>query len=328
MGLTPRSIGRLPTRDPDVVEIVLRVVAPGQWSPHWERDPIVGWRGRRSAVGIVRTAACSTEYRHNADGFRDGERRVERAGAETGVLCVGDSFTRGWGVPFDAVYTRELERLLERGGRSVEVVSQAVGGYNAVQSLLLLRDEGFACDPDIVIHQATENDLPANGRRSPTGGPWEHPYAELRGGRLVIAGTPIQPLSPIGWIKYQLPRHSRLACVVRLSVARLRARLARPPERAPGGGPMRDEPSSDDAFRLFAELVRMMDRECAARGARFILIADLPLGPERASYWRATSGGVEAHFVREHLLRRERERRASRRSFPATATGLRPATPG
>jgi hypothetical protein len=291
-----------------VLEVVLRIAAPGENTTHWERDPIVGWRGRRSQVGTIRAKVTFTEYAHNADGFRDDDRSVEKADVAERILCVGDSFTWGWGVPRDAVYTRRLERLIEREGPPVEVVNHGVGGHNTVQSLVLLTDRGFALDPDTVVYQATGNDIPTNRYGAPAGSQWEHPYAELReDGEVVIRGTPTHPLTPVDWIKYQLPRHSRLAYVVRMRVGRLQARFARRGAEDRPAPEAAGDPGVDEDFRLFAALVRRMERECAARGVRFVLLADFAMGPERSDYWRTACAGIEAHFIREHLLGREEE---------------------
>jgi hypothetical protein len=289
-----------------ILEIVLRIAAPGENTPHWERDRVVGWRGRPSYVGTIPARFARSEYSHNSGGFRDSERHVEKADGVTRILCIGDSFTWGWGVPEEAVYTRALERLLGREGAPVEVVNCGVGGYDTVQSLVLLIHEGFALDPDVVIHQATANDLPVNAYGAPPGSSWEHPYAERsEEGNAIIRGTPTHPLTPVSWIKYHVCRHSRLASLVRLRVARLQASQAR--RRAPSR-PAADaarDPGVNEDFRLFTALVRRMEDECAGRGVRLILLADIPAGPERVDYWRAECGGIESRFVHEDLVRWE-----------------------
>ena len=86
-----------------------------------------------------------------ARGFRDAERQFAKPEGVRRVLCVGDSFTWGWGVEDDKIYTRVLQRMLDAEGRRTEVINAGIKGYGTVQCLVYLLHEGFEYAPDVVV---------------------------------------------------------------------------------------------------------------------------------------------------------------------------------
>ena len=68
----------------------------------------------------------------NRDGFRDRDFPVERTKGAARIVCVGDSYTYGWGVNLEDSFPKQLERALEPG---TEVLNLGVFGYNADQCL-------------------------------------------------------------------------------------------------------------------------------------------------------------------------------------------------
>jgi lysophospholipase L1-like esterase len=68
---------------------------------------------------------------------------------------LGDSFTFGYGVEGDAVWTAVLEGLLPAGW---EVLNFGVGGYSTRDEAAVLEHKALAFDPDLVLVAYTLND--------------------------------------------------------------------------------------------------------------------------------------------------------------------------
>lgn len=161
-----------------------RIIAP----PH-AVDPAVSPRARRAelllltlsllfalglAEGAVRLlgvnrpqatgyAPVNTNRRamrpHNAAGYRDLERPLDKPPGTRRVLCLGDSFAWGASVEFEDALPQRLERGLTRRRRERwEVVSLALPGMNTVDQEAQLEQEGFAYHPDVVLLAYVLND--------------------------------------------------------------------------------------------------------------------------------------------------------------------------
>ena len=117
--------------------------------------------------------AWGEELRTNDLGFRDAADSIgPKAPGEYRVVVLGDSFTVAAGVPFKDTFTQRLQRPGYR------VLNLAVGGYNIVQSALVLEEVGLALEPDLLLVALfpdndfemltyEENRAVAEGRRAP-----------------------------------------------------------------------------------------------------------------------------------------------------------------
>jgi len=79
------------------------------------------------------------------------------------VLCLGDSFTYGLGIPWEQTAAQVLERALReratgRPGPAPEVWNAGVNGYNSCQERLWLETYGWALAPDVVTVGFVMND--------------------------------------------------------------------------------------------------------------------------------------------------------------------------
>lgn len=77
------------------------------------------------------------------------------------IICLGDSFTYGWGVETPYVYPRQLEKMLNNGGlgRRFRVFNLAVPGSNSSQHLKYLEEIlGRYEKPDLIILLTGAND--------------------------------------------------------------------------------------------------------------------------------------------------------------------------
>jgi lysophospholipase L1-like esterase len=93
----------------------------------------------------------SVRYRINKDGLRDYFYPREKKDAIR-IICLGDSFTFGYGVDLEQTYPKILEKKLnEIHSEKYEVINAGVPGYNTGQELILLKEKLIRYEPDIVI---------------------------------------------------------------------------------------------------------------------------------------------------------------------------------
>lgn len=92
----------------------------------------------------------------NSFGFRDNEYAVEKK--KKRILFIGDSFTLGWGVKFDSIYSKLLEKQLASQGYEYEVINTGIGNYNSRMECELFKLKGLQFRPDIVVLMYFVND--------------------------------------------------------------------------------------------------------------------------------------------------------------------------
>jgi len=262
-----------------VAEIVVRTVAPQYMSIQtdrvmWTHDPYLGWKGRAdSDVFQGFDDARKVAVKLNSRGFREREVPYEKDSDGPRVLVLGDSVAFGFGVELE---DRFSERIA--GARpDIELVNLSVTGYATDQELLLFRREGRRYSPDVVLLVFVPNDAEYNGRSMGHG----HPKPSIRyaDGELVTGNTPVPEPTLAIRIKYGLQRYSALFNLLR---ERLRATM-----RATGlnhlwrdqllaGGEEAEEagaePSPDDTEYLTSRLLRQLDVEVRAAGARLLIV--------------------------------------------------------
>lgn len=288
-----------------VVEIGLRVVAPSENIAAVEYEPLRGWHGTVSASFTFEDDPVRIEVVHNSRGYRDLERTEENPDGAVRILCCGDSFTWGWGVEQDSIYTRLLEDAFREDSRLIEVMNVGICGQGTAQALVGLRDHGFDYRPAVVVYQAADNDIPGN---LPLGGRgmWWKPYFVLEDdGALVLHDCPVPPLSFKEQVMHEAVRRSRLAHLLR---SRLRAYLSQRAWRERADRPPAPAPGVDYSFRLFCALVNLMNEECAEHSAHLVVLIDFSFSDERMEYWEERCGEVDAHFVFDYLIRRQEVR--------------------
>ncbi|MEO0478159.1 MAG: GDSL-type esterase/lipase family protein [Planctomycetota bacterium] len=117
-----------------------------------------GLDGERAAYFDERGCVeCAT----NSLGMRE---REELAGpkpdGQTRVLCIGDSFTFGWGVKVEDAWPRRVERELRRQDDSVRTVNAGAAGAIFVDEYYAALDERFhVVEPDVVVFTICLNDI-------------------------------------------------------------------------------------------------------------------------------------------------------------------------
>ena len=96
----------------------------------------------------------------NSQGYRDREHAFEKPDSTYRIVLIGDSVAEGRDVPADSSFGRVLERTLNARGDSLryEVILLARIGYSTSQELVLLEDEAFRYDPDLILWSYCLND--------------------------------------------------------------------------------------------------------------------------------------------------------------------------
>jgi GDSL-like Lipase/Acylhydrolase family len=95
---------------------------------------------------------------------RDSITPAKPAG-ERRIVCIGDSFTFGWGIPEERGWVRRLEDELRRGGGAIRTVNCGAAGTVCIDEYVVgLQQRFHAFQPDAVILTICLNDLvPSSG---------------------------------------------------------------------------------------------------------------------------------------------------------------------
>lgn len=117
-------------------------------------DPLIGHEHRAGRSAHL----MGVDVAINSKRLRDREIGYERTPGTQRILMLGDSITEGWGVRFDDIISKRLERLYAQSGTPTEVINAGVGNYNTVQEVQYFLTEGHKYNPDIVLLGFTYND--------------------------------------------------------------------------------------------------------------------------------------------------------------------------
>ncbi|MCR9246224.1 MAG: SGNH/GDSL hydrolase family protein [bacterium] len=104
----------------------------------------------------------SYRLKTNSLGFRGPEIELEKPAGTFRILILGDSVSYGTGVNDEVTFLRRWEVALNehaKPGQRFEVVNTGHPMYDSVQELAMLKDEGLALDPDLVLLVYVVNDI-------------------------------------------------------------------------------------------------------------------------------------------------------------------------
>ena len=142
-----------------VAEVILTLVdyPKDRWSP-WVQTDHTGHAYAPNLSQRWTTSEFDITWKTNNLGFRDDE-----VGPKDGlrVLVLGDSFTAGYGVERNELFTSALEDRL-----GVDIVNAGTGGWDLDHQYHFFRTKGRDLEPDVVLYAMyLGNDLINNGRR-------------------------------------------------------------------------------------------------------------------------------------------------------------------
>ena len=129
-------------------------------------NPLIGHTHRPNSQARL----MGVDVKINSKGLRDREIPYARAASGLRILMLGDSFTEGWGVPFEQTFSKRLEHLYEARGIKAEVINTGIGNYNTIMEVNFFLNEGYKYRPDIVVLNYIPNDaepVPSSARINP-----------------------------------------------------------------------------------------------------------------------------------------------------------------
>ncbi|HMK23723.1 MAG TPA: GDSL-type esterase/lipase family protein [Terriglobales bacterium] len=140
-------------------------LAPSLPLSHYTTDPYLPFKTRPLArtTGRAATGEYDYDYRHNSFGFRDIERPPHKPKEDVfRILALGDSFTYGAGVPFEATFLSRLERMLNARPEKhppIEIIKAGIPRFFPEPERLLLEHYGWSFEPDLVLVVFVPNDV-------------------------------------------------------------------------------------------------------------------------------------------------------------------------
>lgn len=148
-----------------VAELAVRIfdLAPDLDSPYvaWEKAADPGGAPRMHVVTQT-PELYGLNPKHpaiSAQGFRSEAVAVPKPVGVFRVLILGDSVAYGHDVRQEAAFPQQLQQLLRKQGKSVEVVNAGVSGYTAYNELQAYLAHGRQLQPDLVIVAMCLNDV-------------------------------------------------------------------------------------------------------------------------------------------------------------------------
>lgn len=130
---------------------------PRRLSPIVVRHPRRCFGHQPNKLGVL----DGVETRTNQFGFRGPDVSSSKASDTTRILFLGDSVTFGTQLADDQTPVMHVQHYLEShsSSRRAECMNAGVCGYATWQELDLLKDEGLAAEPDVVVLQFCLNDM-------------------------------------------------------------------------------------------------------------------------------------------------------------------------
>ena len=274
-----------------VGEIVLRVVGvkPLYVNPEqgafWEYDSRLGWHHRPGQRGRFAKEQFDTSVVINQHGLRDHDYPEQRVDGMERVLVLGDSFTWGFGVEQQQIFTE----VIEKSEQGLEVINAGVSGYSPDQELIWLREQGMRFQPDLVLLVLSGNDVWGNHQEVISFVYGKPRYRLDAGGVLQLGNVPVpKPRTSVS-LRHWLRQRSSIAQLLISALERWRYRMSSSDEPAvvQSAGKVQRQP-----FPLTLALIREIEQVAAAGGARLAIVTN-------SIYWAPWPDGDYGDFVDE-----------------------------
>jgi len=220
---------------------------------HTRYDPLLGWSNIPN-LALASLYGPGIDFRTNSQGVRndrDFDAVVPRD--KVRALCVGDSFTLGYGVDNEQPWCQILTTL----DGHLETVNMGQGGYGLDQSYLWYTRDGVRLRHDLVIFAFITEDFFRVARDTFAG--YGKPVLKVVGNRLVTTNVPVPRRAYyLPWLTQNARLFNQLKVLEVLE--RVLARVV--PERGSAADP---DPGQirDVASRIFEELQRTAEQQHA-----------------------------------------------------------------
>jgi hypothetical protein len=285
---------------PLIAEGVLRL-AGLQFEPVlYVADRQLGWKLHAGANGVFQ-GETRQYVRISSNGFHDRDRAYKKPENVVRIAVLGNSWTEALQLPLEQSYPALLEGYLNQRncfrGKRVEVLNFGVAGYSTAQELLLLHNEVWKYDPDIVLVAFYSARDVANNVRglNNAANPEQSPYFVYRDGRLTLDNTyqSISALQPrqmkLSQLKVEIENHLKVLQAINAMVRYVKTETAKEMVRGikkhAAGDSTEDavykQPSTGDmeeAWRVSEGLLLAIRQETQSHGAelRVVTLANRP----------------------------------------------------
>jgi len=254
------------------LEVGIRLFSPQKYFAvtvnTWDRE--LGTKQIPGAKGFVICPEYKIDLIINSKGLRDREFPYAKPQGTERILCLGASFTCGYGVQAEETYPKVLERLLnsdEDGDEAWEVLNAGVGSTCTAHQLAFFQSEGYKYNPDFVLlcfSQGTDfwNNI-ASGLYS------------LENGRLIRQDAPRTNARKIQRLVKWIPGYttlfakSHLLNFVKFRISRFHYRDLAERIQRPQAQSALEKTEKELTHRLLISL----RHACASRGCRLVLTA-------------------------------------------------------
>lgn len=257
---------------------------------HAEHDPDLGW-AHQPGKQIVDFYGPGRTITINRQGLRGHEVYSSKPPADRfRVICLGDSFTLGYGVDDRATYPAQLEAI----NPAVQAVNMGQGGYSIGQCYLWYQRDGGRLQANALVAAFILDDIwRMAGGRMANGAAM--PEFELIGGRLRVLGQPLpekiaagQPLDSSGKLLDLFFKHSAIFRTAQIVVAPARA--------------ARENVDRNEQLRVALAILENLQREAMLKGVPLILVI-MPemtelIDPARQPLYREVTRAI-ATFARQ-----------------------------
>jgi lysophospholipase L1-like esterase len=139
-----------------LLEVGVRVFSPRKLFTAtvnvWDRA--LGTKQIPGAEGFVVCGEYTMDLFINSKGLRDREFPYEKSEGVWRILCLGDSFTCGYGVQAEDTFAKVLEGLFNEDpdlAGDYEVINAGVGSTGTAHHLAYFKTEGYRYEPDFVL---------------------------------------------------------------------------------------------------------------------------------------------------------------------------------
>jgi len=241
-----------------LLEVVLRLfdmlpVHRNPLSGFHSPDSTLGWIGTPNYHGRFKSIDFDIIIEHDEMGLRRATRETRSIDSDAEhIVFLGDSFTWGWGVENDEVFTEQLQNRL---GDAAQIHNFGVNAYSTAQELLMLEKHALLTEPDTVVVMFFSNDLNENtdakeGRR---------PWFELIDNELQPRNQPVKRPS-VGAFKLFMQRSVALS-QLKHAFYQIRDSL----EGKEGNKPAAELPQesySEEKWRLLNALLKELQTRC------------------------------------------------------------------
>lgn len=263
-------------------------------------DAMLGWKN----IPNWKATTHGKTLTINSRGLRDREYDYERTPGVPRMLVLGDSFTWGYGVSDEEIFTEVLEERLASDSRPWEVVNTGVSGWGTDQQYLYFRSEGVRYRPDVVVLAFYLNNDPLEISASATYGMGKPYFTSTN------LGKPYPPGPPSGdervrWLDERKPLKMAVALTrgILEQCRKIGARLVLMKFGVFGHEDNRIAIEFSDAYlrtvgKRFPEVTVVdLDAEFVERG----LSHEQVFGGNKDMHWNAFGHRIVAEVLRVHL---------------------------